>query len=472
LDNFTVSPQTDNELHKSPPADLHAAENSTPEVVSVSTASFELGLWLLGLKSYLKTRNHPFLEGNKAKASTKNWSSEARLMRSALLQCTRLALRLNAPPLKKESETDETQESPELSAVSDSVETDFRHEHKFDPESLIELAAFLRNAVIVNENLLGSAEITFQGWLAFSSIFGEGLERLAIARELIDDAENQAAAHLPPELTECLLAKNIPTSVEFDLRIVFPYFGRLLKYLSVVEEMLRHDKPLKPALLIFAAIYEQLQEMMRFINNRLLRFRDENTPLFEALDCVVYATSVEIRKIYSHELAEVSETRQALLIYAKMEAAHSLLRDCVQQSLIGLAQTVEPELQAIEIFPNFKIKLDESLILRQKIWELKKNVQSVENSTESSDLKALRKELNEFVATTMRYLMFKDWETFERFVEEIVRTRNNSDLTPVLHRFGAYLETLFGQVNIRAVLADHPFQNAELKNAPQPEIAW
>jgi hypothetical protein len=470
LDNFTVSPQTDNELHKSPPTTLHAAENSKSAAAGVSEASFELGLWLLGLKSYLKTRNHPFLEGNKAKASTKNWSSEARLMRSALLQCTRLALRLNAPELKEEPETDETPEAPEPSPDTDSFET--QPEHKLDRESLAQLAAFLRNAVIVNENLLNSPEITFQGWLAFSNIFAEGLERLKIAQELINDTESSAAANLPPELTECLQTKNIPTSVESDLRIVFPYFGRLLKYLSVVEEMLRHDKPLKPALLIFAAIYEQLQEMMRFINNRLLRFRDENTPLFEALDCVVYATSVEIRKIYSHELAEISETRQALLIYAKMEAAHSLLRDCVQQSLIGLAQTVEPEMRAIQIFPNFKIKLDESLILRQKIWELKKNVQSVENSPESTDLKALRKELNEFVATTMRYLMFKDWETFERFVEEIVRTRNNSDLTPVLHRFGAYLETLFGQVNIRAVLADHPFQNAEVSELPQQEVAW
>ncbi len=470
MDNFTVSPQTNNELHKRPPTTLNAAANPEPAVMNGSAASFELGLWLLGLKSYLKTRNHPFPDGNKAKASAKNWSSEARLMRSALLHCTRLALHLNAPPLKKESEEDENPQSPELSANADSFEADY--EQKPDPESLTELAAFLRNAVIVNENLLSSAEVTFQGWLAFSDIFGAGLERLEIAGRLITDTETNAAANLPPELADCLQDKNISAAVESDLRIVFPYFGRLLKYLSVVEEMLRQDKPLKPALLIFAAIYEQLQEMMRFIDNRLLRFRDENAPLFEALDCVVYATSVEIRKIYSHELAEVSETRQAPLIYAKMEAAHSLLRDCVQQSLIGLAQTVEPELKAIQIFPNFRIKLDESLVLRQKIWELKKNVQSVENSPESSDLKALRKELNEFVATTMRYLMFKDWETFERFVEEIVRTRNNSDLTPVLHRFGAYLETLFGQVNIRAVLADHPFQNAEMKSAPQQEIAW
>jgi hypothetical protein len=58
----------------------------------------------------------------------------------------------------------------------------------------------------------------------------------------------------------------------------------------------------------------------------------------------------------------------------------------------------------------------------------------------------------------MRFLMYKDWETFERFVEEVLKTQNKKDLTPILHRFGAYLETLFGQVNMRGVLASHPFQ--------------
>ena len=51
----------------------------------------------------------------------------------------------------------------------------------------------------------------------------------------------------------------------------------------------------------------------------------------------------------------------------------------------------------------------------------------------------------------------KDKETVERFVEEILVTSDKKDLVPILHRFGAYLETLFGQVNMRTVLAKQPF---------------
>lgn len=461
MDKLNVSPQINIENNQNTTVTTALAGFSDTAPGGSAKVSFELGLWLLGLRNYLSTRNHAFSDTIKAKASSKNWAHEARLLRAALLQCTKLTLQMNSPKLAEDPDAPRPEEIK------------YMFEHGYKPEKLNELATFLRNAVIVNESLLSSREITLQAWHAFNGMLGDGIDKLEIAGELMHDTESSASNYLPAELITRLQAKDIPSDMDADLRLVFPYFGKLLKYLSVVDEMLRRDKPLKPTLLIFAAMHEELQEMMRFINNRLLRFRDESVPLFEALDCVVYATSVEIRKIYSHELSEISETRQAPLIYAKIEAAHSLLRDCVQQSLIGLAQTIAPEIQAIEVFPNFKVKLQESLELRQKIWDLKKTVQSVEGSPETSDLKKMQDELNTFVDTTMRYLMFKDWETFERFVEEIVRTRNKADLTPVLHRFGAYLETLFGQINIRAVLADHPFQGAQnMKDVPQHEMAW
>jgi hypothetical protein len=42
-------------------------------------------------------------------------------------------------------------------------------------------------------------------------------------------------------------------------------------------------------------------------------------------------------------------------------------------------------------------------------------------------------------------------------VEEIESVRAPGELTQALHRFEAFLETLFGQVNMRAVLAEFPF---------------
>ncbi|HYE64953.1 MAG TPA: hypothetical protein VD966_05190, partial [Pyrinomonadaceae bacterium] len=68
---------------------------------------------------------------------------------------------------------------------------------------------------------------------------------------------------------------------------------------------------------------------------------------------------------------------------------------------------------------------------------------------------------------SMHYLMYRDWEEFERFVVEVMDTRSAGELAPVLHRFARYLETLLGQVRMRAVLNDHPFDFLET-NSQQP----
>jgi hypothetical protein len=84
-------------------------------------------------------------------------------------------------------------------------------------------------------------------------------------------------------------------------------------------------------------------------------------------------------------------------------------------------------------------------------------VQKAEQNPDTYTLQNLCGELSEFLNTTLHFLFYKDKETIERFIEEVLITTDKKDLVPILHRFGAYIETLFGQVNMRTVLAKHPF---------------
>jgi hypothetical protein len=96
--------------------------------------------------------------------------------------------------------------------------------------------------------------------------------------------------------------------------------------------------------------------------------------------------------------------------------------------------------------------------LRNDLWIVLKDVQNAEKDIENFPLSDLIEKLNEFAAGSMKFLMYKDTETVERFIEELFRTQNSGDMVALLHRFGAYIETLFGQVNMRTILADHPFE--------------
>ena len=62
-----------------------------------------------------------------------------------------------------------------------------------------------------------------------------------------------------------------------------------------------------------------------------------------------------------------------------------------------------------------------------------------------------------FRDASLKYLMYKDWDAYELFLEEVIVARTIDEVIEAMHGFSVFLETLLGQVNMRAVLADEPF---------------
>lgn len=450
METAVITPKTVN------PADARVVETAGETVVpaapvlSAGELIFELGLWLSGLESFLNIQNHGFGEENRAKAASRDWTKEFRLTHSTLLHCSSLNFKL-AQAIKNDSPHDDE----EIDLLDDSPVDE--NTFGITPEDVCALSMSLKEAILLSEGLLRASPLKFGEWTAWSKSLTEKLKKVPAFDKLIKSAEKTGENFLPGELLNLLKRKNLPAATEADLKLVLPRFGKILKWLNVIAQMVKQDKPLKPALLLFARIYEQVQELTEYINNRLLRFQNEEDDLFGALDGAVYVASIELKKVYQHELMGLSDIRPAPLVRAKIEAAQGLLNDSFQQTLVSFAWLIDPTVEAKSLFPAFQTKLEQSLALRESLWRVMHEVQTAEKNPETYPIGELVKKLNFFTESNMRFLMYKDWETVERFVEEVLKTQNKKDLTPILHRFGAYLETLFGQVNMRGVLANHPF---------------
>jgi hypothetical protein len=439
------------------PKAIPAANSDQGETLPVSNLAdkdalfFELGLWLSGLESFLNIRNHSFIEENRAKAASRDWTKEFRLTNSTLLLCSRLTFQLSK--LLRQSEEEKSGDSLDLIDALDLA----LQSAEISRDEIYKLSLVLKDAVLLNEGMLRAAPLKFGEWAAWGNTLSEKLKSSEIAAKLITRAEKTGESFLPEVLTALLESKPLPFSTEADLRLVLPRFGKILKWLSVIETMLKTDEPLKPSLLIFSRIYEQIQELTSYINNRLLRFPNEDDALFGQLDGAAYTASLELRKVYSYELAGLAEMRSTPLIYAKIETAFSLLNDSFQLTLINFAQLIDPNVETHKIFPKLRTKLEQSMILRRNLWMLAKSVKEAELNPDKYPMKQLHAQLQDFLKTTVHFLFYKDRETVERFIEEVLVTTSKTDLVPILHRFGAYLETLFGQVNMRVVLAGQPF---------------
>jgi hypothetical protein len=408
---------------------------------------FRLGLWLSGLESFLHTRSGTLIKEGKV---TGDWSKEFRLTHSVLLLCSKLALEF-ADSLRKQDDAD--------SGLENLEGFDTHSEHTVcDPQSLHRLILELRESILVSQGLLRAQPLEFTEWQAWSSSLKAKLKNSVAVEQLILSAETIGQNCLPEGLDRLLYRNQLPAAWESDLRIVIPQFVKILNWLSVVREMLEDDRPLKMTLVLFARINEQMKEMTDYINNRLLRFPNEDDALFGSLDGAAYTASIELRKVYEQELKGIAEIRPAPQIYAKIETAYSLLNDSLQMTLVNFARLVDPEIEPTEIFPNLQTKEEQSLVLRENMWRMLQSVKDAEQDPENSDVDSLRLQIEKFRDENLYYLFYKDMETVDRFIEEVLVTDEKKDLVPLLHRFGAYLETLLGLVNMRVVLANHPFE--------------
>lgn len=384
--------------------------------LDIDDVAMELGIWLSGLESFLSGGYRPFCEGT----AQPNAEREFRLVHSGLQRCSLLT-----------------------SLLVGSHGTMF-------PGSGGLLEA-LRDAVRLSRGMIDSRAFGRAEWQGWARVLTHRLTAEPAFRRFIRNAEIEAETCLPAALVDALSRNE-----NAELSLILPRFATILKWLSVIGRMLENDEPLKPALLIFARINEQILELTTFINHRVDAGADTEGELLAALDAAAYTASLELKKVYSQALAGIVDVRPSPSVYARMETAQSLLSDGFQQIVAGFARLLEPKADVFELFPNFRVKRERSIVLCRELRELVTAVRETETDPGKKRVDALRKSLRQFMRGTVKYLFYKDTETVERFVEEILVTKQNKDLVPILHRFGAYLETLHGQVIMRAVLEGQP----------------
>jgi hypothetical protein len=442
---------------------LHATpEHFQPHVqmrerspVSIDSSLLELHIWQLALRSFFNLRNHSLSDAERAEIISRDFSPELRIVGQALKRS--LLLSLNCTP-EKSPASFELDEANAIDAMSLSVSGDPATQAVASP--LAPLINTLSELCDVCDSAQ-SSKVDFQVWACVERMVRDELGQSQFMKQLERRVRAGTLERQHPELHQ-LIARITPDHLAADMSAIFSQLAQLLEQLHVIETLLRHDAPLKLTLPIFTLVHEETRTLVEFIEKRAIRTEEIDGKVFDALDCTSYAVAVGLSRVFMRELIGLASLRQSPAIYTKVENAHGLLRDSFQQTLVALIQVFDPALDGSLFFQFFNARLEQSLLLRRDLWTLLQLVLQAERDRDRRPIAPLLKRLDAFREGSMRFLMYRDWESFERFVIEVRAARGAVELTPVLHRFGTYLEALFGQINMRTVLADHPFDHPPL----------
>ncbi|HEX8163741.1 MAG TPA: hypothetical protein VF538_17875 [Pyrinomonadaceae bacterium] len=412
----------------------------------------ELAIWLSALQSFFDLSDHPLDGGDGERLTGQNFIHETRILQQVLRHCLHLCLSLSPETLAAPSiggapvgDAEFARELTEPARPSSS--------HYRTYESLSTLYGLCRA-------LSQTTRVDAASWSGMGELF---------RREFDESGGASAAAPPPAEILRQrfpalrrLAESAVQQTSAGELTAVLSLLADALEHLSFVATLLAKDQPLKMALPIFLHVHGRAKEAVAALERMATRAAEGQVELYELFDGAGYAVGMELNKVFCRELAGLAAARRPAAIYTRVENAHGLLRDCFQQTILSLALAFDPNFEGSTLFDTLVSKLRQSLRLREEIWALSELVRRAERDCDRRPLAPLVARLRSFEEGAMRHLMYKDWESFERFVTEITAARGAGELAPVLHRFATYLDALFNQINMRAVLAAHPFDYPQI----------
>jgi hypothetical protein len=236
---------------------------------------------------------------------------------------------------------------------------------------------------------------------------------------------------------------------------VFQDLLRLLECLSLIESHLRKVDAAEETFALFHIINEEARALVEFIREDALTCEAMNEELSETLDGITFAVNHDLQRVFENEQHGVISEKTAHVVVGKLYRAHDVLTNCLQQSTITLAMMFDSELVGTRLFNNSDMRYRQSLQLCEDLSALLHVVETSEKQSDEPALSSLTACIEKFRNESMECLMYSDWPQFESFCEGIkVAATSAAELEPVLHQFRCYVETLLGQVRMRAVLAN------------------
>ena len=234
---------------------------------------------------------------------------------------------------------------------------------------------------------------------------------------------------------------------------------RLLECLMLIENHLRRLDAAGETFALFQVIQDEAQRLLDYIRQDGLNCRGLSGDLSDMLDGIAFALSHDLQRVFETApqaaAAEASQIPEAHVVVGRLYRAHDVLTNCLQQSTISLAIMFDEDLIGAKLFNNSDRRLRQSLQLCQDLVVLIEFVETAEKEPSGPAHPKLTAGIEKFRDESMECLMYSDWPQFEDFCERIsLNLSEPSVLEQVLHEFRCYLETLLGQVRMRAVLTD------------------
>ena len=415
---------------------------------------FKMETWLKGIRSFFRTEHLPLSPAEKGEIISRSFAPELAVVRHSVSICEACACDVLKPGTGDKFEFEEFMNIQLRRDRMADIHISRMVEQLTPRDSVSQLLQSLNDFRVTIDAFREPSGLDYQLFLSLGRTYERELKNCRYIDMLMsqrfrlqyDLIENKSLADALRGIPEDAVRRN--------LTLALLYLFRFLKYLELVADDLKRDRPLKHHLVIFALLHEEMGVLSDFLKSRLLKNKDAANPSQSASELVAYSLKTESQRVLDRELIFISREADPVQVYARIENSHGLLRSCCQSGILTLIHSFDTSFDATALFPSRAESLVSAEKLRQDLCDLRQWLIDVPSSGVELDSNRIIQRIASFKDSSLRFLMYRDWAEFEVFSDSMAIATNLIEVRAHIRKFVGYLDMLIQEVSKRSVFRD------------------
>ena len=352
-----------------------------------------------------------------------------------------------------------------------------RHQVQNTPlESLYLLQIGLRALVQISSALLAADHVSLNGFRAL----GHQYTSLIIQNRYFNPLRSRGFSPIYDRVGHPILQHAVREASSERLRrglsLLILMLNRYLRIVSWIRPNAATKEELYDALPLLALLRSDFRTLAPYLEDGFPKrlfpqgpSNDIEAAFLARVDGFAFQLGMENRKVFEQLLLDFSQTSSIAALRSGLEAAHGLLNAFFQQTIVGIVQSVLPDVQGKDIFEDFISRFEQSKRLREDLWvfhEILRDLVARFQDDKASPAErrqgydGLLEFMTYFFDLSLKLVRAADHETFANFFASVHALERETFDTPNRNReiarnfehFRIFLETTIGHINQRVDL--------------------
>ncbi|MBN2399397.1 MAG: hypothetical protein JXI33_03555 [Candidatus Aminicenantes bacterium] len=235
-----------------------------------------------------------------------------------------------------------------------------------------------------------------------------------------------------------------------NLGIFFILAFRILKISNFIELNLNKNKYLDMTIPLILSLKKNMEAIIDFNETSLWESLQTDPNLkneLGAVGAIFKNLKLEFKKICEGELPLYFDSETNKMKKRKMIQNIIVISEMAMQEMIeSVARLFKPEITGSNIFENYVSRKQKSIEVKKKLVKLHTKINDYFSNKGSIAPSEIFFDINQFMETDLNYLLYKDWNEFLSFYDNLSRTNFSIEFEPTLRAFHAFLTRVLKEI--------------------------